>query len=82
MSHLGYGRNEYGTLVSRHRCDVCDTEHTICPAQDDDEPCGYPPGLDPTWPEGCQSYDAGRDVARLLGDGAEVVMRPNTTASA
>ncbi len=69
MAHLGYDRNHYGTLVSLHKCDVCGQRFTLCPGQDTDEPCGYPPSHDPDNQVGCQSYDPDRDVVKLLSDG-------------
>lgn len=31
MSAVGLGRNEYGTEISRHVCDVCGRPFTVCP---------------------------------------------------
>lgn len=59
--HVGYGRNEYGTLVSLHVCRVCTKDFTCCPAQD--APFGG--CLTP----GCGTYDPSRD--------AEVYFRPD-----
>lgn len=30
--HLGYDVNDYGTRISRHRCETCGADFTVCPA--------------------------------------------------
>ena len=57
MAHLGFDRNEYGTLVSVHQCDICGNEFTVCPPIMKDEG-----GWDGCQSEGCKSYDSDRDV--------------------
>jgi hypothetical protein len=64
---LGTRQNEYGTLVSVHRCDVCGDEFTLCPAIDGDDTCGFPGNEERP---ACGSYDPGRDVGLLFEAGA------------
>jgi hypothetical protein len=62
MAHIGYGKNERGTLFSRHRCDTCATEFILYPAV-------FPEtkGWEYCLARGCSSYDAGRDGDLLFG---------------
>jgi hypothetical protein len=62
--HLGYTKNEYGTQVSKHRCDTCGAEFTVCPAVFP-ESKNWDNCLAPT----CSSYDPDRDVDKLLDEG-------------
>jgi hypothetical protein len=55
--HLGYGLNEYGTRLSKHRCDVCGVDFEIVPAYDGDISCRVLP---------CPSYDPATDVDKQL----------------
>ena len=59
--HPEEGLNEYGVIVSVHRCHACGSTFTVCP----------PAGAD--WggcqAEDCESYDPDRDVD-LFFDGA------------
>jgi hypothetical protein len=74
MAHLGYGKNEFGTTVSLHRCDTCDGEFTLCPA--------IPPDRVHRWENclarECASYDPERDVDRLFDgdDDGQIVQAP------
>lgn len=68
--HLGYTTNEYGTQVSKHKCESCGEEFTLCPAIFP-ETKGWENCLGPK----CKSYDPGRDVDKLL-DGGEVKLVP------
>lgn len=61
--HLGYGKNEYGTKISLHNCDVCNQGFSLCPAADKDDTCGHPD---------CGSYDESRDFSKLLENGIDV----------
>lgn len=70
--YLGLSTNEYGTPVSRHICDTCGKEYTVCPA--------IPPKRAADW-DGCLSvhcptYDMSRD-ADLLFDMGVVQSRPH-----
>lgn len=58
---LGYSKNEHGTKISLHKCDVCGNEFSLCPAQEGDDTCGF---------KECASYDPNRDVGKLLREGA------------
>ncbi len=63
MAFTGYGFNEYGTLVSEHRCDACGSPFTLCPAQSG-------PEGDAAWggcclEEMCSSYDESRDIHKV-----------------
>lgn len=70
--HLGYTKNGYGTLISKHRCDACGTEFTVCPAAPP-EKRGWDNCLAPT----CPSYDASRDVDKLFEEGkVQLVQAP------
>jgi hypothetical protein len=68
---IGYEENEYGTLVSRHRCRWCGEEFTICPAVTDDK--------DNQWTgcqsNACESYDPKRDVDQLFEEGSDKIIR-------
>lgn len=66
--HLGFSKNEYGTEISLHKCDVCGVEFSQCPARKQNDPCQ---GID------CKSYDPNHDVELMLADGAEL-MREET----
>lgn len=57
---IGVRMNEYGTLVSVHRCESCGCEFTVCPEVPDGIEWGGCQG--PT----CGSYDERRDVDRLI----------------
>ena len=56
MTYLGRSTNEYGTPVSRHRCDDCGDEFTVCPES---------PNFGGCLAEGCPSYDISRDIDRV-----------------
>lgn len=64
---LGYENNQYGTLVSRHRCDTCSKEFTVCPAVPDDHNDQWGSCMS----EDCPSYDPSRDVDRLFKEEPE-----------
>lgn len=68
MAHLGYDKNEYGTRISRHRCDTCGEDFTVCPAQFP-EATGWANCMAPT----CASYDPARDVDVILANGGSLV---------
>lgn len=59
---IGYENNQYGTLVSRHKCDACGKEFTVCPAVPDDHNDQWLNCLDVE----CSSYDPSRDVDKLF----------------
>ena len=60
MAHLGFDLNRYGTMLSRHRCDLCGVEFTVTPARPaaENTPCLIAP---------CESYDVNRDVDLWFG---------------
>lgn len=64
--HKGFAKNEYGTDISLHNCDVCKCDFSLCPAQDRDDTCGH---ID------CRSYDPSRDVDLLLSEGHELIQK-------
>lgn len=72
---IEYDFNEYGTMVSRHRCDACGDVFTLCPAAKTEaakaDTCGRPPGLEGPTDPGCGAYDEGRDVSKALWGGYE-----------
>jgi len=61
--NLGLGVNEYGTIVSRHLCNECGREFTVCPAVEEREFGGV--CLSPD----CASYDPERDADRFFAGG-------------
>ena len=72
--HKGYTANEYGTTVSKHVCDTCGGEFTVCPAAFP-ETKGWDSCLQPQ----CASYDASRDVDKMLEEGSAVLVRGGGT---
>lgn len=62
--HKGFSKNEYGTEISLHNCDICKNDFSVCPALKNDDTCGH---ID------CDSYDSSRDVDLLLSEGAELI---------
>jgi len=68
MSKIGHELNEYGTLVTRFKCEYCGNEFTICPA--------VPPDKENEWRGclgvDCVSYDPSRDVDLLMSEGATI----------
>lgn len=61
--HKGFSKNEYGTPISLHNCDVCHQDFSQCPAREQNDTCGHPD---------CGSYDESRDVEKLLAGGAQL----------
>ena len=59
----GESFNEYGTPVSKHICDTCGNEFTVCPKIDDSNK-----NWDNCLGEECDSYDSSRDADKLFGD--------------
>jgi hypothetical protein len=57
---IGTRMNDYGTLVSLHRCGSCGSEFTVCPPVPDGQEWGG------CQAEGCASYDKRRDADRLF----------------
>lgn len=51
--HKGFSKTEDGTRISLHICDICGTEFSINPAQNEDDNCGQ---------YDCESYDPDKDV--------------------
>lgn len=67
--HIGYTRNEYGTLVSKHRCDTCGEEFTLCPAVSSKDE-GWENCLSPT----CSSYSPDRDLDDVIEEGVATLL--------
>jgi hypothetical protein len=63
MAHLGYDKNEHGTRISKHRCDACGEEFTVCPPV-------YPEqkGWGNCMGKACTSYDPKRDMDLLFDE--------------
>lgn len=59
--YLGEGKNDYGTPVSRFRCDHCGDEYTVCPVV----PLERREHWNSCLSEACQSYDESRDADLL-----------------
>lgn len=57
---IGTCMNEYGALVSLHRCPGCGCEFTVCPPVPDGQDWGG------CQAETCSTYDKNRDVDRLI----------------
>lgn len=66
--HEGFTKNEYGTPVSKHTCDVCGYKFTVCPARPayENTPCQM------TW---CASYSAATDVDKMFEEGTAQLER-------
>lgn len=62
---LGYGENEYGTCVSRFRCDTCGEEFTCCPTYASLGKSEETPGCQS---KKCDSYDVRGDVSLMMDD--------------
>jgi hypothetical protein len=63
MPHLGYTTNEYGTRVSKHKCDACGQEYTVCP------PCFPEENRNVCQAKSCPSYDPACDVDAMFERG-------------
>ena len=59
MASLGATLNDYGATVSRHRCDKCGDEFTVCPPVEDEQWGGC------CLSEECSSYDKSRDIDKV-----------------
>lgn len=70
--HLGFGTNDFGTKVSKHRCDACGKYYTVCPAI----PVEKAKDWDGCMSTSCETYDMSRD-ADLLFDMGVVNSREN-----
>lgn len=58
--HLGYTYNEYGTLVSKHKCDTCGDVFTLCPPVSPEEV--ETKGWQNCLATHCPSYNIKRDI--------------------
>jgi len=67
MSLVGMTRNEYGTDVSKHKCDTCGTDYTICPAVKEGTKL-----FDNCMVEPCGSYDVNSDIDLLFMTDEEI----------
>ena len=71
MAKIGQEFNEYGTLVTRFKCETCGNEFTVCPA--------VPPDKEDDWrdclSEECESYDPTRDADKLFDSNPEAIER-------
>ena len=63
MTPLGYVKNEFGTVVSQHKCKTCGFVFTVCPAAEPGSPF-WDNCLDTI----CDSYDKSRDMDLLFDD--------------
>lgn len=66
---IGMTTNEYGTPVSKHKCDTCGNEYTCCPplAEGDDYTLSANCEAD-----GCTSYDPAGDCDILFMTDEEI----------
>jgi len=73
---IKYDKNDYGTPVSRHRCDTCGAEFTVCPASEPERFEAWNHCLSPN----CDSYDPDRDADKFFEDdppeGARLIKGP------
>lgn len=67
---IGYSTNEYGTLVSCHRCNTCGRYFTVCPHNRGQH-------YDDCLADTCASYDESRDVDKMFDGGADIIRLPN-----
>ena len=67
MAYVGLGKNEYGTEVSKHKCDACGTEYTLCPAVKPDSVLSKNCEADE-----CPSYDPENDAEIMFMTDAEI----------
>ena len=58
---LSFGKNEYGTPVSVHRCEACGEVFRVCPAAKPGQ-AGWENCLGPD----CSSYDPTRDADKFF----------------
>lgn len=65
MARMGMTVNEYGTPVTKYKCETCDGVFTVCPAPTPDND-KYWQGC--TAPE-CGSYDPNRDIDKWFDEG-------------
>ena len=73
--HKGYAENEYGTRISKHVCDTCGEEFTLCPAMGEERK-GWENCMDET----CPSYDANRDADILFMSDDEIREKKKTVS--
>ena len=64
MTWIRYDYNGYGTQISVHVCESCESEFTVCPAIKPDKE-----GWDGCMAPICLSYDPGRDADKLFDEG-------------
>ena len=68
---IGHELNDYGTLVTRFKCEECGDEFTVCPAVPPDKENGWEGCLKPE----CTSYDPARDMDLLFDTSPESIGR-------
>lgn len=72
--YLGLGENEDRIKVSKHKCDTCGDEFTVCPAYGEGS-AGFENCLSPE----CASYDPNRDLEivflddKVLSDNRKII---------
>lgn len=67
MTFLRYDFNEYGTKISVHRCDTCESEFTVCPAVKPNSK-----NWEYCLADTCESYDPARDADVLFMSDKEI----------
>jgi hypothetical protein len=70
MMHIGFEHNEYQVPVSKHICDTCGTEFTVCPAIRPGRR-----GWDNCLGRDCDSYEPHRDIDLFLDAGMVGVVK-------
>jgi len=67
MAFKGFDKNEYGAKISKHVCDSCGVEFTVCPGTERFDNC---------LGTSCPSYDEKYDVDKMLSEGLELNCEP------
>jgi len=68
---IGMTINEYGTEESKHICDTCGDEFTVCPPEKEGSHA-----YDNCLAKNCPSYDPGRDADKFFDkDSDEIVFK-------
>lgn len=67
--YTGMSKNEYGTPISKHKCDTCGGEYTVCPPVPENSQAHISLNCNS---EHCQSYDPAYDADILFMTDAEI----------
>lgn len=67
--YTGMSKNEYGIPVSKHKCDTCGGEYTLCPSLDEGSKSSLAANCQS---DVCASYNPSNDVDILFMTDAEI----------